>query len=252
MSKRAKGAKWGPRSEKGEKKDGMRLKGFKVGPRAAWSRAAHDHHAWVSTSAPSRPFEPQTASSSPARSFSTLGMSIWSLKGLARESRWTVLQPRKSERAKIESFILCATFLVPRKAKQRRGNCHNCIFTHEIFSGVDTQNEVAQTKPDWSDEGSPRQITSKRGLGHISRNPTKFSQGWPSLTKVDRGLTKLFLTRLESTMPKNPQNVVRDTFPRVRRVLTKFDQVWLRLTKFDWGLNGPLTRLSTPAEKFLI
>jgi hypothetical protein len=50
---------------------------------------------------------------------------------------------RKSERAKIELFILCPTFLVPRNAKQRRGNCQNPIFTHEIFSGVDTQNETA-------------------------------------------------------------------------------------------------------------
>uniref|UniRef100_A0A2N9HZR2 Uncharacterized protein n=1 Tax=Fagus sylvatica TaxID=28930 RepID=A0A2N9HZR2_FAGSY len=48
-----------------------------------------------------------------------------------------------SERAKIESFILCPTSLVPRSAKQRRGNCHNPIFTHGIFSGVGTQNGTA-------------------------------------------------------------------------------------------------------------
>ena len=163
------------------------------------------------------------------------------------------------------------------------GVCHNPIFTPGIFLNIDTQNETARTKPVWSEEGSPRQITSKWGLGHISWNPTKFSQAWPGLTKVDRdltevwpsrfrpdwgpiyletlktgsgihfpeswelwpsltkfdwgwpridwGLTKLFLTCLGSTMPKNPQNVVRDTFPRIRRALTKFDQVWPSLTE---------------------
>ena len=136
-------------------------------------------------------------------------------------------------------------FLVPRNAKQSRGNCHNPIFTHGIFSGVGTQNEAARTKPAWSDEGPPRQITSKWGLGHISQNPTKFSQGWP---RFDRCLTEVwcltepFPTRLGSTIPRNPQNVVWDTFPRVWRALTKFDQVWPRLTKFDQGLTGPLTR----------
>ena len=74
-------------------------------------------------------------------------------------------KPRKSERAKIESFVLCSTFLMPRNAKQRRGNCHNPIFAHGIFSGVDTQNKTALTKPACSDEGSPRQITPKRRPG---------------------------------------------------------------------------------------
>ena len=120
--------------------------------------------------------------------------------------------------------------------------CHNSIFTPEIFSGVGTQNETARIKSAWSDEGSSYQITSKQGLGPISQNLTKVDQVWPKLTKFDRGLTKPFMTRLGSTIPKKPQNVVRDTFPRVRRALTKFDQVWLRLTKFDRGLTGPLTR----------
>ena len=53
---------------------------------------------------------------------------------------------RKSKRAKIESFILCPTLLVPRNAKQREGNCHNPIFTHGIFSGVGTQNRTARTE----------------------------------------------------------------------------------------------------------
>jgi hypothetical protein len=56
-------------------------------------------------------------------------------------------KPRKFERAKIESFVLCPTFLVPRNAKQKRGNCHNPIFTHGIFSSVNTQNETARTQP---------------------------------------------------------------------------------------------------------
>ena len=57
MSKREKGAKWGLESEKGGKKDGMRLKGraarFKVGPRTPLSCAARDDHVRVSTSVPS-------------------------------------------------------------------------------------------------------------------------------------------------------------------------------------------------------
>jgi hypothetical protein len=79
-----------------------------------------------------------------------------------RDSRRRTRKPRKSERAKIESFILCPTFLVPRNAKQRRGNCHNPIFTPGIFSGVGTQNEAAQTKSACSDEGSSHQILPRR------------------------------------------------------------------------------------------
>jgi hypothetical protein len=79
-----------------------------------------------------------------------------------RDSRRRTRKPRKSERAKIESFILCPTFPVPRNAKQRRGNCHNPIFTHGIFSGVGTQNEAARTKSACFDEGSSPQILPKR------------------------------------------------------------------------------------------
>ena len=60
-----------------------------------------------------------------------------------RSNRRRTRKPRKSEWAKIESFILCPTFLVPRNVKQRRGNCHNPIFTHRIFSDVDTKNGTA-------------------------------------------------------------------------------------------------------------
>ena len=147
----------GSRERKGRKKDEMRAKRraahFKVGPSAPSSRAARDDHASVSTSAPNGPLEPRTASPHLVRSFSTLGMSIWTLEGLAckpselRSNRRRTRKPRKSERAKIESFILCSTFLVPRNDKQRRGNCHNPIFTHRIFSGVGTQNETTRAKP---------------------------------------------------------------------------------------------------------
>ena len=78
------------------------------------------------------------------------------------------------------------------------------------------------------------QKPSKCGPGYISQNSESFNQVWPELTKFDWGLTKLFLTWLGSTIPKNSQNVVRDTFPRVRRALTKFDQVWPR---FDRTVN---------------
>jgi hypothetical protein len=56
MSKRARGGEVGSRERKGKEKDEMKGKGrvahFKVGPRAASSRATRDHHARVSTSAP--------------------------------------------------------------------------------------------------------------------------------------------------------------------------------------------------------
>ena len=124
--------------------------------------------------------------------------------------------------------------------------CHNPIFTHGIFPGVGTQNEKARTKPAWSDKGSPHQILPRRRSGarfpkfdQVWLGLIRFDQGWP---RFDRGLTEPFPTRLGSTMSRNPQNVVRDTFSRVWRALTKFDQVWPRLTKFDQGLTRPLIR----------
>jgi hypothetical protein len=75
----------GSREEKGRKSDGMRAKGraasFKVGLSAPSSRAACDDHAPVSTSAPNGPFEPPITSPHLVRSFSTFGMSIWTLGG---------------------------------------------------------------------------------------------------------------------------------------------------------------------------
>jgi hypothetical protein len=62
----------------------MRAKGraasFKVGPHAPSSRAARDDQAPVSTSAPNGPFEPPITSPHLVRSFSTSGMSIWTLE----------------------------------------------------------------------------------------------------------------------------------------------------------------------------
>jgi hypothetical protein len=87
-----------------------------------------------------------------------------------RDSRRRTWKPRKSERAKIESFILCPTFLVPRNAEQRRGNCHNPIFTPGIFSSVGTQNEATRTKSACSNEGSsPQILPKKRSETHFPR-----------------------------------------------------------------------------------
>jgi hypothetical protein len=148
----------GSREEKGRKSDGMRAKGraasFKVGPRAPLSRAVRDDHAPVSTSAPNGPFEPPIASPHLVRSFSTFGISIWTLGGTGTQTEMncaaTVREHGNREnpkRAKIESFILCPMFLVPRNAKQRRGNCHNPIFTHGIFSGAGTQGGATRIQP---------------------------------------------------------------------------------------------------------
>ena len=85
--------------------------------------------------------------------------------------------------------------------------------------------------------GSPNQAgLIRRGLATSNNLKTgsgahfpKSDQVFLRLTKFDQGLTKPFLTRLGSTIPKNPQNVVRDTFPRVRKALTKFDRGLTRL-----------------------
>ena len=124
--------------------------------------------------------------------------------------------------------------------RQGGGGCHNPIFYRGIFSDVGTQNETVRTKSAWSDEGLSHQITSEHGLGHISQNLGSFDQGWPS---VDQGLTEPFLIRIGSTMPRNPRNVVRDTFLRVWKVLTKFDQVWPMLTKV-WPDRWPDQKLN--------
>jgi hypothetical protein len=123
---------------------------FKVGPRAPSSCAARDefpppHQTEFSSHDPSLRI--------PSDLLQTLECLFGNWKDWhanrdeLRSNRRIARKPRKSERAKIESFVLCPTCLVPRNAKQRRGNCHNPIFTHGIFSGVGTQNETARTKP---------------------------------------------------------------------------------------------------------
>ena len=141
----------GSREQKGRKKDGMRAKGraacFKLGPRAPSSRASPHLHAKPTFRATNclpapRPIllDPQNVHLGPGRT------------GTQTETNYAAAVTNHGNREnpsgqKIESFILCPTFLVPRNAKQRKGNCHNPIFTHGIFSGVGTQNGTARTKP---------------------------------------------------------------------------------------------------------
>ena len=51
---------------------------------------------------------------------------------------------RKSGQAKIKSFLLCQTLFMPNNAKQKRGYCHNPIFTPGIFSNIGRQNEATR------------------------------------------------------------------------------------------------------------
>uniref|UniRef100_A0A2N9I0W0 Uncharacterized protein n=1 Tax=Fagus sylvatica TaxID=28930 RepID=A0A2N9I0W0_FAGSY len=136
----------GSREEKGRKSDGMRAKGraasFKVGPRAPSSRAARDDHAPVSTSAPNGPFEPPITSPHLVRSFSTFGMSIWTLGGTDTQTETncaaTVREHGNRENPsgqKSSHLFFVRRSLCQGNAKQRRGNCHNPIFTHRDFLG---------------------------------------------------------------------------------------------------------------------
>ena len=106
-------------------------------------------------------------------------------------------------------------------------HCHNHFFTHGIFSGVGMQNEAARTKPAWSDEGSPWQITSKRGPGHISWSPTKFDPGWPSLTKGWPGFDQAVPDSTRVHHAKKP----RKTWSGIH--FPEFGELWPNLTKFD-------------------
>ena len=142
-----------------------------------------------------------------------------------RGNRNQARKPRKSERAKIESFILCLTFLVPRNAEQRRGNCHNPIFSRGIFSGVGTQNEVARAKSAWSDKSLSRQITPEHGPGHISQNPGSFDQVWPRLTECWPGFDRAIPDSNEVHYAQKPS---KGGLGYVSRSLESFDQVWPR------------------------
>ena len=137
----------GSRERKGRKKDEMRAKRraahFKVGPRAPSSRAARQ----VDLSSPKLPPRIPPDPSQPSECPFGLQKDWHANRDEPHSNCRRAQKPRKSERAKIESFVLYLTFLVPRNAKQRRGNCHNPIFTSVIFSGVSTQNETARTKP---------------------------------------------------------------------------------------------------------
>ena len=151
MSKNAKRGEVGSRERKGREKDEMKGKGcaarFKVGPRAPSSRASLHLRAKPTLRATnyllvsfSILLNPRNVHLDPERT------------GMQTEMNCATTVSESGNREnpngqKIESFILCLMFLVPRNAKQRRGNCHNPIFTHGIFSGVDTQNEAARTKP---------------------------------------------------------------------------------------------------------
>ena len=91
MSKRAGWGEVGPRGEKRRKKAKMKRKGraarYKVGPRMGPSRTARHGLTRVSPSAPKPCLESRTTLSHPVRSFSTLRMSVWRLKGLTRKLR---------------------------------------------------------------------------------------------------------------------------------------------------------------------
>ena len=170
--KMRRGAKWGPESEKGEKGTKWERKGARCVLRWGLVRHHHARRVMITRESPpprqtdlssheSPPYIPPNPSRPSECPFGP--QKDWHAnRDELRSSRRRARKPRKSERAKIESFVLCPTFLVPRNAKQRRGNYHNLIFTHGIFSGVGMQNETARTKPAWSDRGSPHQITPRK------------------------------------------------------------------------------------------
>ena len=77
---------------------------------------------------------------------------------------------------------LSAKFRIVKICLEEVYDCHNPIFIHGIFSGVDTQNGTARTELAWFDEASPHQILPWRSSGtHFPR----FDQVWLGLTKFD-------------------------------------------------------------------
>ena len=91
-----------------------------------------------------------------------------------RSNRRRTRKPRKSERAKIESFILCPTFLVLRNVKQRRATVIT-PFLPTGFSRVSAR-KTGQPGPSQHDPTKPRHIkySHEEGPGHISQGLTKF------------------------------------------------------------------------------
>jgi hypothetical protein len=163
----------GSREEKGRKSDGMRAKGraacFKVGPRAPSSRAARDYHAPVSTSAPNGPFEPRITSPHLVRSFSTLGMSIWTpeVTNTQTETNCAATVREHGNRENPSGQKSSHLFFVRRSLCQETPNKEGAtvitpFFTHGIFSDVGTQDGTTRTEPAWSDEASPHQTHLRR------------------------------------------------------------------------------------------
>jgi hypothetical protein len=175
----------GSREEKGRKSDGMRAKGraasFKVGQRAPSSRAARDDHAPISTSAPNDPFEPRITSPHLVRSFSTLGMSIWTpeVTNTQTETNCAATVREHGNRENPSGQKSSHLFFVRRSSCQETPNKEGAtvitpFFTHGIFSDVGTQDGTTRTEPAWSDEASPHQTHLRRRSGtHFPR----FDQG---------------------------------------------------------------------------
>ena len=123
---------------------------LKVGPHVVPSRAACHDATRVSIFALNHHLEPRVTFSYPVQSSSTPGISFggqkdWHANRDELHDNCKARESRKFEKAKIESFILCPTFLVPRNAKQRRDNYHNPIFTPG-FSRVSTR-KMRQPEP---------------------------------------------------------------------------------------------------------
>ena len=160
-----------------------------MGPRTAPSHAARGEATWVC-------FSCRSPTSCHAPPFHTPSNLLWPWNacleakkiGTQTEANCATTVNGHENREnpseqKSSHFILCPTFLVPRNAKQRRGNCHNPIFTPGIFSGVNTQNEVARTQPNWPQGGQPYLKTLKMGPGsHF----LEFGEVWPTLTRIDQ------------------------------------------------------------------
>uniref|UniRef100_A0A2N9G6E5 Uncharacterized protein n=1 Tax=Fagus sylvatica TaxID=28930 RepID=A0A2N9G6E5_FAGSY len=154
MSRRVKRGEVGSRERKGKESDKMKGKGRAgpevVGPRAGPSCAAHDGHARVPKTAPFHHFKPRIVFSHPDRSSPNPGIPIWTPEGLARKPRQTARQPN---------------------AEQRRGNCHNPIFTPRDFLGCRhaKRGQPEPNQPDPDDRARHIKYSQEEGPGHISQ-----------------------------------------------------------------------------------
>ena len=175
----------GSRERKGRKKNGMRAKRrlarFKVGPSAPSSCAARDDHAPVSTSAPSSPLEPRTASPHLVRSFPTLGMSIWTPEGLARKPRQIAQKTvtKHGNRENPSEQKSSHLFFVQRSLYQETSNKEGAtVITPFLPTGFSRESarKTGQPGPSQHDPTKPRHIkySHEEGPGHISQGLTKF------------------------------------------------------------------------------